>query len=145
MSEFDELVASPGVLMAGRFGADGGSRSTRPRACASKNPALTGIMAATALILLDLPQPADYAAEGDRVLWTLCGVGIGVLIMFLAGLLAKRTAKAPPQPAVPVPLSSLQWSGHQRGRAVTRPLAWPDEVLQALDVQAVALMPNRTA
>jgi hypothetical protein len=23
MSEFDELVASPGVLMAGRFGADG--------------------------------------------------------------------------------------------------------------------------
>ena len=33
------------------------------------------------------------------MLWTLCGIGIGVLIMFLAGLLAKRTAKAPPQPA----------------------------------------------
>jgi hypothetical protein len=58
-----------------------------------------GIIAAAALILLDLPQPSNYAGEGDRVLWTLCGVGIGVLIMFLAGLLAKRTAKAPPQPA----------------------------------------------
>jgi hypothetical protein len=33
------------------------------------------------------------------VLWTLCGVGNGVLVMFLAGLLAVRTAKAPPQPA----------------------------------------------
>jgi hypothetical protein len=33
------------------------------------------------------------------VLWTLCGTGIGVLNMFIAGLLAKRTAKAPPQPA----------------------------------------------
>ena len=39
------------------------------------------------------------AAEGYRVLWTLCGVGIGVLVMLLAGLLAKRTATAPPQPA----------------------------------------------
>jgi hypothetical protein len=39
-------------------------------------------------------------AEGDRVLWTLCGVAIGVLVMFLADLLAKRrTAKAPQQPA----------------------------------------------
>ena len=49
--------------------------------------------------MLDLPQPSNYAAEGDRMLWTLCGTGIGVLIMFLAGLLAKRTAKEPPQPA----------------------------------------------
>ncbi len=58
-----------------------------------------GAIAAGVLILIDLPQPSDYAAEGDRVLWTLCGVGIGVLVMFLAGLLARRTAKAPPQPA----------------------------------------------
>ena len=56
-------------------------------------------IAAGVLILVDLPQPSDYAAEGYRVLWTLCGVGIGVLVMLLAGLLAKRTAKAPPQPA----------------------------------------------
>ena len=56
-------------------------------------------IAAGVLILVDLPQPASYGAEGDRVLWTLCGVGIGALVMFLAGLLARRTAKAPPQPA----------------------------------------------
>ena len=32
-------------------------------------------IAAAVLILLDLPQPSNYAAEGDRVLWTLCGGG----------------------------------------------------------------------
>ncbi|WSQ08889.1 FUSC family protein [Streptomyces sp. NBC_01231] len=51
------------------------------------------------LILVDLPQPSDYADEGYRVLWTLCGVGIGLLVMLLAGLLAKPTTKAPAQPA----------------------------------------------
>jgi hypothetical protein len=58
-----------------------------------------GAVAAGVLILLDLPQPSNYGAEGYRVLWTLCGVGIGVLVLILAGLLARRTAKAPPQPA----------------------------------------------
>jgi hypothetical protein len=48
---------------------------------------------------VDFPQPANYAAEGYRVLWTLGGAGIGVLVMLLAGLLARRTAQAPPQPA----------------------------------------------
>jgi hypothetical protein len=37
------------------------------------------------------------------VLWTLCGAGLGVLVMLLAGLLGKRaakgTTKAPPHPA----------------------------------------------
>jgi hypothetical protein len=47
--------------------------------------------------LIDLPHPSNYAAEGYRVLWTLCGVGIGVLVMFIAGLLARRSAKTPPQ------------------------------------------------
>ena len=56
-------------------------------------------IAAGVLILVDLPQPSNYSAEGYRLLWTLCGAGIGVLVMLLAGLLAKRTAKAPPQPA----------------------------------------------
>ncbi|KQW06969.1 hypothetical protein ASD08_05130 [Streptomyces sp. Root369] len=56
-------------------------------------------MAMGTLILVALPQPSDYAAEGYRVLWTLCGVGIALLVMLLAGLLAKRTTKAPPQPA----------------------------------------------
>jgi uncharacterized membrane protein YccC len=50
-------------------------------------------IAAGVLTLLDLPQPSNYSAEGYRVLWTLCGVGIGVLVMLLAGLLAKRGAK----------------------------------------------------
>ncbi len=63
----------------------------------------TGAIAAGVLILVDLPQPSDYSAEGYRVLWTLCGVAIGVLVMLLASLLAKRTAKAPPQPAEHVP------------------------------------------
>jgi hypothetical protein len=49
------------------------------------------------LILIDLPQPASYSAEGYRVLWTLSGVAIGVLVMLLAALLAKRKAKAQPQ------------------------------------------------
>jgi uncharacterized membrane protein YccC len=58
-----------------------------------------GAIAAGVLILLDLPQPANYDAEGYRILWTLCGVGIGVVVTLLAGLLAKkRSAKAPPQP-----------------------------------------------
>jgi succinate dehydrogenase/fumarate reductase flavoprotein subunit len=34
-----------------------------------------------------------------RVLWTLCGVGIGVLVMLLAGLLARHTSKASAQQA----------------------------------------------
>ena len=56
-------------------------------------------IAAAALILVDLPQPSNYSAEGDRILWTLCGVGIAILVMLLAGLLAKLTAKTPPQAA----------------------------------------------
>jgi hypothetical protein len=57
-------------------------------------------ISAGVLLLIDAPQPTDYAAEGYRLLWTLCGVAIGVVVMFLAGLLGKRrTAKAPPQPA----------------------------------------------
>jgi hypothetical protein len=51
------------------------------------------------LTLVDLPQPSNYAAEGYRLLWTLCGAGIAVLVMLLAGLLAKVTTKATPQPA----------------------------------------------
>lgn len=56
-------------------------------------------IAAGVLILVGLPQPSDNAAEGYRVLWTLCGVGIALIVMLLAGLLAKRTAKTPSQQA----------------------------------------------
>jgi hypothetical protein len=58
-----------------------------------------GAIAAGVLILVDLPQPSNYAAEGYRVAWTACGVGIGVVVLLLAGLLARRTAKAPSQQA----------------------------------------------
>jgi Fusaric acid resistance protein-like len=61
----------------------------------------TSAVAAGVLILVDLPQPSNYDAEGYRVAWTACGVAIGVLVMLLAGLLAKRTAKTPAQPAKP--------------------------------------------
>ena len=52
-------------------------------------------IAAAVLTLLDLGKPTDYGAEGYRVLWTLCGVGIGVIFMLLAGLLGKRRAGQP--------------------------------------------------
>jgi hypothetical protein len=60
-----------------------------------------GAISAGVLILLDLPQPSNYSAEGYRVLWALCGVAIGVLVMFLAGLLGKRNAREQPQPSGP--------------------------------------------
>jgi uncharacterized membrane protein YccC len=59
----------------------------------------TAAIAAAVLILVDLLQPTNYAAEGYRVLWTLCGAGIGVGVMFIAALLTRRTATARPQPA----------------------------------------------
>jgi 4-amino-4-deoxy-L-arabinose transferase-like glycosyltransferase len=56
-------------------------------------------IAGAVLILADLAQPSNYGAEGDRVLWTLCGVGIAVMVMLLAGLLAKRRGEGARQPA----------------------------------------------
>jgi fusaric acid resistance family protein len=58
-----------------------------------------GAMSTAVLLMLDLTQPSDYGAEGYRVLWALCGAGIAVVVMLLAGLLAKRTTKAPQPPA----------------------------------------------
>jgi hypothetical protein len=43
------------------------------------------------LIDMDLPHPSNLADEGRRILFTFIGVGIAVLVMFLANLLAKRT------------------------------------------------------
>ena len=43
MSEFDELVASPGGLIAGRFGADGRVAEHKTAGLYVENPALTGI------------------------------------------------------------------------------------------------------
>src|SRR5262245_11714187 len=49
---------------------------------------------AAVLVLEDLFQPSNYSAEGYRVLWTLCGVAIGVAVMLLPQLLARRKAHA---------------------------------------------------
>jgi uncharacterized membrane protein YgaE (UPF0421/DUF939 family) len=61
-------------------------------------------LAGAVLIATDLPHPANLAAEGRRVLITLAGVGIAVIVMLLAGLLQKRTTK----PASPAPAPQHQ-------------------------------------
>ena len=43
MSEFDELVASPGVLMAGRFGPDGRVAEHKTTGLYVENPVATGM------------------------------------------------------------------------------------------------------
>jgi hypothetical protein len=60
-----------------------------------------GALTAAVLIDLDIRQPANYGAEGGRVLWTLCGVAIAWVVMLLAGLLGKRTGKASSHPSGP--------------------------------------------
>jgi len=50
----------------------------------------TAAISAGVLILLDLPQPSNYGAEGYRILWTLYGVGIGVIVILLATLLTRQ-------------------------------------------------------
>lgn len=55
----------------------------------------TAAIASVALVAADLPHPTDYAAEGRRVLFTFIGVGIAVVVMFIADRLKQRS----PQPA----------------------------------------------
>ena len=59
----------------------------------------TAAVAAGALLFTSLPESSDYSAEGERVLWTLVGVGIAVLVMLLGELLAKRGTPARPNAA----------------------------------------------
>ena len=54
----------------------------------------TAAIAAGVLTIGDLTQPSNYSAEGYRVLWTLVGVAIGVAVMVLTQLLARRKANA---------------------------------------------------
>ncbi|MFJ5776247.1 FUSC family protein [Streptomyces sp. NPDC093094] len=60
-------------------------------------------VAATVLIAEGLPHPADLAEEARRVGFTFAGVGIAVVVTYLAGLLARRTATSdrPPRAAAP--------------------------------------------
>jgi uncharacterized membrane protein YccC len=59
----------------------------------------TAAIAGAALIAADLPHPTNYAAEGRRVLFTFIGVGIAVVVMFIADGMQKRSAKAALAPA----------------------------------------------
>ena len=53
----------------------------------------TAAIASAALIAADIPHPTNYAAEGRRVLFTFIGVGIGVLVMFVADRLKQHSAQ----------------------------------------------------
>jgi hypothetical protein len=57
-------------------------------------------VAALVLIAMDLPHPENFSAEGRRILFTFVGVGIAVVVSFLAALLARRaTPVRAPKPA----------------------------------------------
>jgi uncharacterized membrane protein YgaE (UPF0421/DUF939 family) len=53
-------------------------------------------VATTVLIAVDIPNPSNLETEGRRVLFTFLGLGIGIVVLLLAGLLQQRTAKAAP-------------------------------------------------
>lgn len=50
-------------------------------------------IAGAVLIGIDLPHPTNFTAEFHRVLFTLAGVAIAWLVMVLAGVIQKRSAK----------------------------------------------------
>ena len=57
-------------------------------------------LAGAVLIGMDLPHPSDPAREGRRVLFTLIGGGIALVVLLLANLVGKRSqAGARPAPA----------------------------------------------
>jgi uncharacterized membrane protein YccC len=58
-------------------------------------------IAAAVLMALDLPHPTNLDAEGRRIFFTFAGVGIAVVVMFLATLLQKRRATSAPPAAEP--------------------------------------------
>jgi uncharacterized membrane protein YccC len=53
-------------------------------------------LAGAVLIALDLPNPTNFSAEGRRVLYTLAGVALAVIVSLLLGLLKERSARAAP-------------------------------------------------
>ncbi len=53
----------------------------------------TAAIAAAVLIAADVPDPSNLSHEGRRILFTLAGVGIAIIVLLLAGLLQKRTTK----------------------------------------------------
>ena len=47
----------------------------------------TAAVAGAVLIAEDVPHPSNFADEGRRILFTLAGVGISIIVLLLAGLL----------------------------------------------------------
>lgn len=59
----------------------------------------TAAVAAGVLLAAGLPNPSNHTAQAERVLWTLIGVAIAVLVMLVGDSLSKvAAAKAKPQP-----------------------------------------------
>ena len=54
----------------------------------------TAAVAAGVLIAVDVPHPSNLDSEGRRILFTLAGVGIAVIVMLLANLLQRRQKPA---------------------------------------------------
>ncbi len=48
---------------------------------------------------MDLPNPTNYSAEGKRVLFTFAGMGLGLVVMFIADRMQKHSAKTTLKPA----------------------------------------------
>ena len=75
MSEFDELVASPGVIMAGRFGPDGRVAEHKTTSLYIENPAMTGMAqwfcAAITAMFSSLAYAVDLADQStfNEISW----------------------------------------------------------------------------
>jgi uncharacterized membrane protein YccC len=68
----------------------------------------TAAVAGAVLIAADIPHPTDLTHEARRILFTLAGVGISIIVLLLAGLLQKHAAKAAPKAAPPAPVHGAQ-------------------------------------
>ncbi len=68
----------------------------------------TAAVAGAVLIAADVPHPSNLTDEGRRILFTLAGVGISIVVLLLAGLLQKHAAKAAPKAAPPAPVHGAQ-------------------------------------
>ena len=68
----------------------------------------TAAVAGAVLIAADIPHPANLTDEGRRILFTLAGVGISIIVLLLAGLLQKHLAKAAPKAAPPAHVHGAQ-------------------------------------
>ena len=92
-------------------------------------------MAGAILIGIDVPHPSSLTDEGRRILWTLAGVGVAVIVMFLADRLQKHAAKAaPPAPAPQGQAACVSGQGAVGPVPGTRPRATASMVITNIGV-----------